>query len=155
MPVRYEKGIKVMDKKDFIGAWKLVSFILQKTDGSVSYPYGEKPAGHIFYMADGYMAVSIMSADRPQFATQDSLDGTTAERAAAMATFLSYCGTFEVQGNEVVHHIEVCLFPNWSGRDQRRYYQFEGRRLILRTAPQVYQGSERTAQLVWERVGEE
>jgi len=143
-----------MDKNAFIGTWKLVSFILQDPHGTVSHPFGLKPAGHIFYLADGYMAVTIMSTSRPDFQSQDLLAGTTPEKAAAVDTFLSYCGTYEVQGNEVVHHIEVSLFPNWSGKDQRRFYQFEGRRLILSSAPQLFQGAERSVVLTWERVGD-
>ena len=143
-----------MDKNAFVGAWKLVSFVMQGQDGTLSYPYGLEPGGHIFYMPDGYMAVAIQSAGRPHFETQDSMAGTMQEKAGAMATFLSYCGTYEVQENVVVHHIEICLFPNWTGHDQRRFFKFEGRQLTLSTAPQIYQGKERTATLVWERVGD-
>jgi len=142
-----------MDKNAFIGTWKLVSFILQNPDGTVSNPFGLEPGGYIFYMADGYMAVAFMAAGRPQYHNQDPMAGNMQEKAAAVDTFISYCGTYEVQGNEVVHHIEVSLFPNWTGKDQRRFYQFKGRQLILSTTPQVFQGSERSAILVWERVG--
>jgi hypothetical protein len=82
------------------------------------------------------------------------MGGTPEEKSRAMETFFTYCGTFEVQGNQVVHHIEVSLFPNWSGLDQRRFYQFEGRRLTLSSPPQLFQGQERSARLVWERVAD-
>jgi hypothetical protein len=86
-------------------------------------------------MADGYLSVVLMRAGRPHFQSQDSFGGSPDEKAGAMETFLSYCGTWEVQENEVVHHIEISLFPNWTGKDQRRFYQFAGRRLTLSTIP--------------------
>ncbi len=141
-----------MVENAFVGAWKLVSLELRGADGATSYPFGLDPCGYIFYMADGYMSVVIMHASRPHFQSQDSFGGSLDEKAGAMGTFFSYCGTWEVQGNEVVHHIEVSLFPNWTGKDQRRFYRFAGQRLTLSTAPQVYQGKEQAAVIVWERV---
>jgi hypothetical protein len=138
----------------FVGTWRLVSFIFQDSDGGIRLPYGEHPSGYIFYMPDGYMAVAFMPADRSHFQGGDVMGGTPEEKSRAMETFFTYCGTFEVQGDQVVHHIEVSLFPNWSGLDQRRFYQFEGRRLTLSSPPQLFQGRERSARLVWERVAE-
>ena len=142
-----------MDKENFIGSWKLVSFEFKSADGTVSYPYGVNPRGYIFYNPDGYMSVEFMPADRSPFQSQDPMGGTTQEKAAAVDTFFAYCGTYEVQGNEVVHHIEVSLVPNWTGKDQRRFYRFEGQRLTLTTAPQLFRGQTQIATLVWERVG--
>ncbi len=36
-----------------IGSWKLDSFELQSTDGSISHPYGRELTGYLFYNADG------------------------------------------------------------------------------------------------------
>src|SRR5512146_3060132 len=109
------KGRKIVDKNAFVGTWKLVSFIFQNTDGTSSNAFGVEPSGYIFYAADGYMAVAFMSAGRPHYQTQDPMAGTTQEKAAAVDTFFSYCGRYEIQGQEVVHHIEVSLLPNWTG----------------------------------------
>ncbi len=142
-----------MNEPKFSGTWRLVSFVLRSADGTTSLPYGDHPHGYIFYTPDSYMSCVFMRAGRPNFASPDALGGSTAEKARAMETFFSYCGTYEIQGNEVVHHIEASLFPNWSGGDLRRSYQFDGRRLTLMgSTPQVFQGQEQTAIIVWERV---
>lgn len=99
------------------------------------------------------MSVSFMSANRPKIVSARSIrGGTTEEKIAAYDTYLSYCGKYEVQGNKVIHHIEVSLFPNWSGVDQVRFFEFDGNRLSLSTPPLLLAGKQKTAQLIWERV---
>ncbi len=142
-----------MTEERFIGVWRLVSFELRSSDGATSLPYGDHPHGYIFYTPEGYMSCVFMRAGRPDFASSDALGGSTEEKAQAMESFFSYCGSYEIQGSDVVHHIEASWFPNWSGGDLRRFYQFDGRRLILTgSTPQVFQGQERTAIIVWVRV---
>jgi hypothetical protein len=53
----------------------------------------------------------------------------------------------------VVHQIEVCCYPNWIGDAQARFARVDGDLLTLSTKPMTFQGVERTAELVWERVG--
>ena len=53
----------------------------------------------------------------------------------------------------VIHHIEVCSYPNWIGNAQVRFAKLDGDLLMLSTKPMTFQGVERKAELVWERVG--
>ena len=102
------------EKSDFVGVWKLVSFAFHAADGSTSYPYGLEPRGYIIYTANGYMSVGLMPSGRPNFESAEMLSGSIEEKAGAADTFLSYCGTYDVEGDQVVHHIEVSLMPNWT-----------------------------------------
>jgi hypothetical protein len=108
------------------------------------------------YSEDGYMSVAFMSANRPKFASGGrggtTRGGKTEEKAAAADTYQSYCGKYEVQGDKVIHHIEVSLLPNWGGVDQARFFEFEGNRLLLSTPPFLVAGIQQTAHLIWERV---
>jgi hypothetical protein len=97
------------------------------------------------------MAVSIMSPHRIPFAGTDILRRTTEEAAAATRTYLSYCGRYELLPDRLLHHIEVSLFPNWSGTTQERFYHLDGERLELSTAPLALREQPR-AHLVWQRV---
>ena len=141
-----------MAQNPFIGTWRLVSCELRKPDGEVSYPFGRDPVGYIMYNPEGYMSVAFMSADRPKFAAGDVMGGTTEEKVAAVDTYLSYCGRYEIQHDKVIHHIEVSLFPNWVGVDQERIYEFKDDKLSLSTPPLLVGGSQQTAYLIWERV---
>jgi hypothetical protein len=77
------------------------------------------------------------------------------ERSPAISTYLSYAGPFEVLTDEdtVIHHIEVCSFPNWIGDAQVRFAKRDGDLLTLSTQPMTFRGMERTAERVWDRVG--
>ena len=140
-----------MGDNPLVGAWRLVSWEDRGEDGEVSHPYGRDPVGYIMYTPDGYMSVIITTANRPTFQVDDILVGSVEERAAAAATCVSYCGSYEVRDGKVIHHVEASLFPNWVGTAQERFYTFEGDRLTLSTGPMLMGGSERRAYLTWER----
>lgn len=140
-----------MSTNPFVGTWRLVSGEIKTARGEVSHPFGKDPTGYLIYTEDGYVAVAIMSANRASFASADIRAGSSEEKLAAFDTYLSYCGTYEVKDDKVVHHIKVSLFPNWSGADQERFFQFSGNQLTLRTPPMKVEGVEQTAQLIWQR----
>jgi len=144
-----------MVREQFIGTWKLVSFDMQQPDGQHTYPMGKDVAGTIMYDADGHMSVQIMRPGRPRFVSDDEVRGTTAEIKAAFEGFVSYFGNYEVNQKErtVTHHIKGCLFPNWVGKSQKRFYEFSGNRLILTTPPTLWDGQQVIGALIWERAG--
>ncbi|PYM38078.1 MAG: hypothetical protein DME17_05790 [Candidatus Rokuibacteriota bacterium] len=136
------------------GTWRLASFDIVTSDGQVvDRILGPHPIGVIMY--DGArICVQLTRPDRPAFATNDILAGTTDEKARAYASFIAYCGTYSLNEAEavVVHHLEWSLFPNWTGTDQRRFFAIEGDRLTLTTPPFQRSGRSVTAKLVWERM---
>jgi hypothetical protein len=87
----------------------------------------------------------------------DAFGGTPQERSEAISTYLSYIGPFDVlpDRDTVIHHIEVCSYPNWIGNAQVRFAKPEGELLVLSTKPMTFQGVTRSAELVWERVGQD
>jgi len=142
-----------MSAKLFVGTWRLVSAEMQSPAGGVSQIFGENPSGYLIYSADGYMSAVVMHDKRANFASPDAMQGSLAEKAAAFDTFGAYCGRYEVKPDRIVHHSELSQFPNWSGTDQERFFEFSGDRLILSSAPMMLAGEERTARLVWQRCG--
>ena len=142
-----------MVKNPFVGTWRLVSSEVRSADGHISYPRGRNPVGYIIYSEDGYMSAVIMPANRPKFAAETLIEGSTDEKAAAADTYLSYCGKYEVQGEKVIHRVEASLFPNWIGTALERTFQLDGNRLILIPPPRLVNGRQQTSHLTWERVG--
>ncbi len=136
----------------FIGTWKLNSFEMKSDEGEILHPFGQDCLGYIMYNSDGYMSVAFMKSDRPKFSSDDIAQGMLDEKALAMDTFVSYCGTYDVDEERIVHRIEISWFPNWSGIDQVRFYEFSENRLTLKTPPMNVQGKMLTGYLVWERV---
>jgi hypothetical protein len=134
------------------GTWKLVAWRRIAADGAVSYPLGADARGQLIYTSNGLMTVQITAAARPSLATDDPLGGDAAARAAAYSTYLAYYGTYEMNGEHVVHHLDSSLFPNWNGEEQARAITTEDDDLVLRTPPmQLADGSTVVNELAWAR----
>jgi len=140
-----------MSTNPFVGTWRLISNETKETSGEISHPFGKDATGYVIYTQDGYLALTIMGPNRGSFPSADIRAGSLEEKQAAFDSYLTYSGTYEVLGDKVVHHIEQSLFPNWSGADQVRFFQFSGDRLILRTPPLAVGGAERTLYVTWQR----
>jgi hypothetical protein len=142
-------------KEQFVGTWRLKSAEAHFANGEVGLPYGQNPRGYIIYDASGRMAVQLMNDERPPFAGRDKSLGTDGENRTAIRSYEAYFGTYEVdETNRAVHHyVEGSLFPNWSGSDQYRFFEFTDGRLVLSTAEIPYNGTTLVGRLVWERVG--
>ena len=137
--------------QNFVGTWRLKSFELRSTGGQVSYPFGEDAKGYLIYTQDGYISVAFMRANRPHFNSADPVAGSLEEKAGAADSYYGYCGRYELEGDSVIHHIEVSFFPNWCGTDQVRLYRFDDDQLTLSTQPFLVSGDMQTGHLIWEK----
>ncbi len=136
---------------DLRGRWSIVSWIQRYDDGRITYPMGKELAGFIQYDATRVF-VLIERADRPPFRSGGQWNASVEEKAGAYDSFMSYAGTYEVQGDEVLHRVEFAIFPNWQGAAQRRRVSLEGNRLMLTARLEVGTPEARAAELLWERV---
>ena len=134
-----------------VGTWRLRRWETRTADGCVTYPLGPDAVGYLSYTPEGYVFVAMMRANRPRYATDDLLGGTPPERADAAGSYVTYCGRYQLHEGRVIHHIELSLFPNWTGLDQERFVDVDGDRLTITTAP-IAIGGTTTNRLVWERV---
>jgi hypothetical protein len=74
-------------------------------------------------------------------------------RSVAYASFVAYAGTFEVEGDDVIHRVEMSLFPDWVGTVQRRRVEMstDGMDLVLRPVPATAAGGAMRHELHWRR----
>ncbi|SIO57718.1 Lipocalin-like domain-containing protein [Singulisphaera sp. GP187] len=135
-----------------VGSWRLRAWRRLVEGGEATYPLGENATGVLIYAEDGTMAVQMVAADRPSIAMDDALGGDPCQRAAAYSTCLAYFGTYEVQGDSVIHRIQGSLFPNWSGTVQTRPLAFDGNVLVLRTPPTTGADGTVVNEIAWVRV---
>lgn len=116
---------------DITGTWLLKTWKRHHDDGTLVYPLGETPRGALIYAPDGTMIVQMLLADRPKLDTDDPVGGSVEQRAQAYSTCLAYFGTWESKENQVIHHVDSALFPNWSNTTQARPFVFDNGDLIL------------------------
>lgn len=137
-----------------IGAWRLISFQIEREDGTVVRPFGADAQGSIIYTDSGRFSAQVMRRGRPSFAAGDQMRGTPEEIEASYKGCISYYGSYrlDAEGSFVVHQVEGSLFPNWEGEGQKRFFAFSGNRLKLRTPPTLWGGGQAVGVLEWERI---
>lgn len=139
-----------IEKNQLIGRWVIQSWVQAYDDGRIVYPMGKDVTGFILY-GERHMACSISRPGREKFAKGGQWDGSEQDKAAAYDSFMSYSGTYEIQGEEVVHHVASSLFPNWEGGVQRRRAKLLGDELHLVARLEAGGSEARTATLLWKR----
>lgn len=140
-----------MNPAEIVGSWRLSSWAQEYDDGRRVLPMGETPQGLITYTADGHMSVVITGSDRPSFRTGGQWDADVAERAGAYDTCLAYAGRYEVDGDQIQHHVEISLFPDWVGHTQVRQADLSNGQLHLTARAEEGTPQARTARLSWQR----
>ena len=118
-------------KADLLGTWALVRTYetLDGVDTGV-HPIGEGASGVIHYLPDDRVAVLMANGGRQPISKGRDTSGE-AETAESARTFTAYAGTFTIHGDDVVHHLDFCLYENDKGRDYLRHARLEGERLTL------------------------
>ena len=139
-------------KNPIVGTWKILTFSRHDVaTGSDSDMWGEHPTGHIAFTAGGHVVVWLVG-DRRQARAEVRTD---AERLARFKDIISgYSGTYTVERNKLVMHVETAWVPDWYDTDQTRYFSREGSKLVVKTAPfkSPLDGREVVNTLVFERV---
>ena len=142
-------------KEQFAGTWTLLSWKIEQDNGESRSALGPDPVGWIMYHPGGYMGAALMRPDRLKFASDNLMEATPAEIRAAFEGYVNYCGSYEVDEQErfVIHRLKLSWFPNLVGTEQKRYFEFAGDRLTLKTPPLTLLGEAQIHRLVWERLG--
>jgi hypothetical protein len=143
--------------RSLIGTWRLVEWTFTVDNSRPTRPWGGDPGGLLTYTEDGRMSATLMSHGRPTVPTRTLSAAPIGIRAAAAAGYLSYAGSYSMDGTSVLHHIELSLMPNWVGTTERRLIEWtpssDGYDLILSTPPTRTDGGRLAVnRLHWERV---
>lgn len=143
-----------VDATQLVGTWRLVSWDLAVDGVARPHGFGDAVTGLLLYQPDGHMSAILSDPDRAPLSREPLAAAPEDERAEAARTYVSYGGTWSVRGDEVVHHVELCLLANWVGTDLVRTVSWDGDDLVLSTAPELDdRGRAVTNRLVWRRAG--
>jgi hypothetical protein len=145
---------KVTEK--LVGAWRLVSVQGDSPMRKVGYDH---PTGLLVYDRSGWMSVQIaIHGERKPFAKGVSA-GTVEEKAEAFDTYLAYYGTYTVDAKEetVTHHLADHSYPGFRGRDNIRWFEFQGDNRVVLIPTEDGKGgmiarNDATYKLTWERI---
>ncbi len=140
--------------RDLIGRWDIVSWEQVFDDGRRELPMGDALHGFIRYTEDGDMMCMLVRAERPNFTTGGQWNASNEEKARAYTSMLAYGGRFSVDGDIVSHKVNISMFPNWVGGEQKRRLVKNDDGTIALTA-RMEEGTPqaRTVRLVWRKAG--
>ena len=142
--------------KKLVGAWRLVS--VEGTDATFHFAY-DHPTGIITYDRSGWMAVQIdVKGARRPFVKGPAF-GTGEEKMAAFDNYIAYYGTYtlDLKARTITHHLEDASPPNWRGRNNVRWFEFQGNDRLLLIPREDGKGGvidrkNATYKLLWERI---
>lgn len=139
-----------------IGTWRLKQWTAT-VDGRAVTPFGGATTGLLTYTEDMRMWGTLMRVDRSPVDADTLAAAAVEERAAAAAGYLNYAGTYRLEGERVIHSVEVSLYPNWIGGDQHRSIEWlptkDGHFDLVLSATSVNRhGQEVTNRLQWRRL---
>lgn len=118
---------------DLVGSWRMLSWTYEVLEtGETHDALGANPKGYIHYLPDGRMMVLVLQGDRP---APKSLVPTIDEKIGLYDTMFAYAGTFTLEHDRVIHHIDMSWNRAWEGTDQIRYLRLDGRHLTYTGAP--------------------
>lgn len=140
-----------MKDNQLTGTYNLIAWENRHDSGEITYPLGPDAKGIISYSPDGFVFVHIMANNRKRHSDADLFGGSDLEIKESATTHISYCGTYEIIGNKVIHSVSVSSFPNWVPSEQRRKWEFRDGRLLL-SAQGLQIGNDKVdAYLIWQR----
>ena len=135
-----------------VGTWKLVSVSSSTASGERNdSPFGPSPAGFLTYTQDR-MTAMISYGGRKRLSSSDARSAPAEEQAEAFRTFVAYAGRYTLNGDKVIHHVEISSIQNWVDTDLIRSIKFEGDRIVLVTPPTSVDGKIQTFELIWQRL---
>jgi hypothetical protein len=129
-----------------VGNWRIASYFDEElATGKKTAPLGEHPKGYLIYTPEGRMMTVVVHETR-------SSPKVDEDRINLHRYMFAYSGRYTVEGDKVVHHVDVSWRENVNV-DLVRFFKLEGDRLTITTAPALnpITGAESTSVLVWER----
>jgi hypothetical protein len=98
------------------------------------------------------MTAMISYGGRKRLSSSDSRSAPAEEQAEAFKTFVAYAGRYTLNGDKVIHQVEISSIQNWVDTDLIRSIKFEGDRIVLVTPPTSVDGKIQTFELIWQRL---
>lgn len=133
------------------GHWRLISFEEQRAGGAWEAAIDAGAKGCISYWPSGRMQVLIGGGTRPRLRGEWS-QVAPEEKAECLDKLVAYSGSYTVESDRVLHHVDICWIPNWEGRDLVRLVSFpQANRLLLATLPDTGPRARPAQRVLWER----
>jgi hypothetical protein len=141
------------DNEKLLGTWRLVSASSKDNSGAqIEPPYGVNPDGFLTYTHDRRVTALISYGGRKPISVGAKGAALLEEQAEAFKTFLAYAGRYRLDGDKIIHSIEISSIQNYVNKELVRSVKFQRNQIVLTTPPTMVNGKIQSIELVWERV---
>ena len=130
------------DLKDLLGTWTMLSWKKETiATGETVDVLGPDPVGYITYGADGRMHAIGVRRNRP---APKTLPLTNTDKLRLFDSMLAYSGTYTLDDEKVIHHVDVSWNQAFTRTDLIRFYKLANGILTITAAPAIdpYSGKE-------------
>jgi Lipocalin-like domain len=112
-----------------LGTWKLQSWVREIiASGKREDFFGAKPDGYLSYSPDARMQAILIADNRIK---PNSVAPADEDKLKLYNTMLSYGGTYKIEGDKVVHSVDISWNQAWTGTEVVRFYKIEGDTLTI------------------------
>ena len=115
-----------------LGSWRMKSWVTRNVaTGERRDALGQNPCGTVLYTLER-VTFLIVRSDRKR---PDRLPPSDEEKIALFDTMFAYSGSYTVEPDRVIHHVDMSWNEAWSGTDQVRFCTIEENVLTIASAP--------------------
>jgi len=123
--------LEPLTKEALLGAWRMTSWKYEIVGtGERRDALGPHPRGWIVYTPERVI-VLVLKNDRVK---PVGLVPTPEEKLALYDTMFAYSGTYTVNSDRVIHHLDMSWNEAWTGTEQVRFCKIEGNVLTYTSA---------------------
>jgi hypothetical protein len=133
-----------------LGSWTMTSWVTSDVaTGERRDALGPNPQGRVIYSPDRVMFL-VLKADRPRPAQSPPSEE---EKIALFDTMFAYSGSYTVEPDRIVHHVDMSWNQAWSGTTQVRFCRVDGDILTYTSPPSAnpFDGREIVHEVTWVR----
>jgi hypothetical protein len=133
-----------------LGSWRMTSWVTTDVaTGEQRDALGENVRGFALYTPERVMFLILKSNRKPPQRSPPSDE----EKIALYDTMFAYSGSYTVESDRVIHHVDMSWNEAWSGTEQVRYGALHDHTLTYRTAAakNPFDGLEVTHEAIFER----
>ena len=124
--------VKPLNGDLLLGSWRMTSWMTRDVaTGERKEALGEQPQGSVVYTPERVTFLIIRNnRKRPE-----RLPPSDEDKIALFDTMFAYSGSYTVEPDRVVHHVDMSWNEAWSGTEQVRFCNVDEDTLTYTSAP--------------------
>ena len=142
--------VRPLSRDLILGSWRMTSWVTRDVaTGERQVALGQNPRGTVVYTPQ---CVTFLITKNNR-ARPERLPPSDEEKIALFDTMFAYSGSYTVESDRVVHHVDLSWNEAWSGTDQVRFCKVDEQTLSYTSTPakNPFDGREIVHEVTWER----